>query len=304
MSSDSPKSTESTDTPTTGTSIESPRQPTGFAATATKLLEAVGVLNKGSSESAATPKANDAEQMSGISSNALNVTRVGGLAALIAAVGAAALAIFNVNKATDKASIVVAAYISVGVIIASALLTVAIIISSDIRARAASNPTSSPSDTAAGTSPKKTTPPDANTSADAAIKPAVSPSETTAGTSPTKTTTTDADTFGDAWYRALSMLHDALDRLEHTPDSPDPGWVDGSTAAWLDAVASTGRTQNLHPADDGQATLHARLSAAQSSIISLLNKLGNDRDSTNKAATIARIRSALDSMDKSLPWPN
>jgi hypothetical protein len=250
--------------PTTGTSITSPRSPTGFAGVATRIFASIGVLNKGSAESAATPKADDAAQTAGVSTNTLNVTRVGGLAALIASVGAAALAIFNVNKATDRASIVVAAYLSVGVIVASGLLTAAIIISSDIRARVAANPSPSPAGTPASANPPKAA-------------------------------TADANSFGDAWYRALSMLHDAVDRLNRTSD--------GATAAWLDAAASTGKTQSLHPADDAQATLHARLSAGQSSVVSLLDHLAND-DAADRTKTIARIQSVLDSMDRSLPWPN
>ena len=258
--------------PTTGTSITSPRSLTGFAGLATRLFASIGVLNKGSAQSAATPKADDAAQTAGVSTNALNVTRVGGLAAFIASVGAAALAIFNVNKATDKASIVVAAYISVGVIVASGLLTAAIIISSDIRARVAANPppSSSPSRSPSGTA--------ANVSAN-----------------PQKDTTAGANSFGDAWYRALSMLHDAVDRLDRTPD--------GATAAWLEAASSKGKTQNLHPADDAQETLHAGLSEGQSGVISLLKQLAND-DAADRTKTIARIQSALDSMDRSLPWPN
>jgi hypothetical protein len=269
---DQSKTTASTDTPTTGTSIENPRKPTGFAATATRSLEAIGVLNKGSADSAATPKADDAAQTAGISSNALNVTRVGGLAAFIAAVGAAALGIFNVNKTTDKASIVVAAYVSVGVIIAAALLTAAIIISSDIRARAAANPTDSPSGKAASSSS-------------------------------TKAATKGANTFDDAWYRALSILHDAVDRLEHTSQSSATGPAEGSTAAWLRAEGSKGKTQSLHPADDDQATLHAELSAGQSNVVSLLKKLANDDDAQDKTATITKARSVLDTLDQRLPWP-
>jgi hypothetical protein len=75
------------------------------------------------------------------------VTRVGGLTALIASAGAAALAIFNVHKGVDQASVVVAAYVSVGAIVAASLLTAAIIISADIRARSATNPTSFPAAT-------------------------------------------------------------------------------------------------------------------------------------------------------------
>jgi hypothetical protein len=241
---------------------------------ATRLLETVGLLNKGSAGSAATPMVNDAAQTVGVSNNALNVTRVGGLAALISGAGAAAVAIFNVNKVTDKASIVVAAYISVGVIVASALLTAAIIISSDIRARVALN------------------------------APAAAGSGPAGSTSSAKAKTAGANSFGDAWYRALSMLHDAVDRLERTPESPAGEWVDGSTAAWLDAAASAGKTQDLHPADDNQATLHARLRAGQSSVVSLLDKLAHGPNPGEKTETIIRIRAVLSSMDQSLPWPN
>jgi hypothetical protein len=263
--------------PTTGTSITEPRE-TGFAKAVTTLFESIGVLNKGSADSAATPTAGDAAQTAGVSSNALNVTRVGGLAAFIASVGAAAIAIFNVNKGTDRASIVVAAYISVGAIVAAGLLTAAIIISSDIRARAAVNPSPSSSS---------------------------SPSGTAVGTDSAKAATADPNAFGDAWYRALSMLHDALARLEHTPVSPAQGWVDGATGAWLDAAASSGKTQNLHPADN-QATLHARLGTGQARVVSLLEKLANDSSPADekKTETIARITSVLNSMDQSLPWPN
>jgi hypothetical protein len=260
--------------PSTGTSIDSPRKPFSWAAMITRLFEAIGLLNKGSAESAATPKADDAAQTAGVSSNTLNVTRVGGLTAFIAAAGAAALALFNVNKATDRASIVVAAYISVGVIVVAALLTAAIIISSDIRGR-----------TAAST-------------------PTASPSVPTASTSSTEAETADANSFGDSWYRAVSMLHDAVDQLERTPVNPNNVWVDGSTAAWLDAAASIGKTQNLHPLDDDQAILHARLSAGQSSVVSLFDKLVNDQGSGQKPDTITRIRSVLNSIDRSLPWPN
>lgn len=256
---------------TTGDTTMEPRG-NGLVSTVTSLFESIGVLNKGSSDSAATPKADDAAQTAGISSNALNVTRVGGLTALIASAGAAALAIFNVHKGVDQASVVVAAYVSVGAIVAAGLLTAAIIISADIRARSATNPTASPS----------ATPPPA-------AKPA----------------TTDAAAFGDAWYRALSILHDAVARLEHTPVAPVQGWVDGVTAAWLDAVGSNGKTQNLKPAD-AQTALHAQLSAGQASVESLLQKLVNDDAPTDakKADTITRITSVFNLMDQRLPWPN
>ncbi len=268
---------------------------TGLVSTVTSLFESIGVLNKGSSDSAATPKADDAAQTAGISSNALNVTRVGGLTALIASAGAAALAIFNVHKGTDPNSVVVAAYASVGAIVAAGLLTAAIIIGADIRARSATNPTSSPS----------ATPPPSTAAQPTAKVVAPAPSGTTVDPGAAKPATTDASTFGDAWYRALSMLHDALARLEHTPVTPDQGWVDGVTAAWLHAVASNGKTQNLKPAE-AQSALHAQLSAGQTSVESLLQKLVNDDDPTDakKADTIMRITSVFNLMDQSLPWPN
>ena len=99
--------------------------------------ESVGLLNKGSAKAPAAPTASDVADVQPVSSNTLNVTRVGGIATLIAAAGGAALLIFNVDKVKDRASVVVAAYVSVGVIVAAALFTVAIIIAADIRARSA-----------------------------------------------------------------------------------------------------------------------------------------------------------------------
>lgn len=101
----------------------------------TQFAERLGLLNKGSANTTA-PTASESAAVQPVTSNSLNVTRVGGVTTLIAAAGGAALLIFNVNKAKDPASIVVAAYISTGIIVAAALVTVAIIIVADIRARA------------------------------------------------------------------------------------------------------------------------------------------------------------------------
>ncbi len=109
----------------------------GLAKALTTIFESLGILNKGSAAAAAAPEPSEVDQVQGVSSNSLNVTRVGGLAAVIAGVGAAALAVFEVDKAHDHASIVVAAYVSVGVIVAAALLTTGVIIAADIRARSA-----------------------------------------------------------------------------------------------------------------------------------------------------------------------
>jgi hypothetical protein len=111
--------------------------PASLAGLVASAAESIGLLNKGSAKAAAAPGAGDVANLQPISSNTLNVTRVGGVAALISAAGAAALVLFNVNKTTDRASIVVAAYLSVGAIVAAALVTVAIIVAADIRARTA-----------------------------------------------------------------------------------------------------------------------------------------------------------------------
>jgi hypothetical protein len=121
----------------------------GLAALAANIFEWLGLLNKGSASAAAAPDPATTSAVEPISSNTLNVTRVGGVATLISAAGAAAIALFGVDAETTRAPIVVAAYASVGVIVAAALLTAAIIIAADIRARGAiavgtSSSTSSP----------------------------------------------------------------------------------------------------------------------------------------------------------------
>jgi hypothetical protein len=109
----------------------------GLGALATNIFEWFGLLNKGSASAAAAPDPATTSAVEPISSNTLNVTRVGGVATLISGAGAAAIALFDVNKATTRAPIVVAAYASVGVIVAASLLTAAIIIAADIRVRGA-----------------------------------------------------------------------------------------------------------------------------------------------------------------------
>jgi hypothetical protein len=107
----------------------------GLAHLASTIFEALGVLNPGSSDASAVPDPADAANAGGITSNALNVTRVGSIVALITGAGGAALALFSVDKANDPAAVVVAAYGSVGLIVSVALLVVAIVIAADIRAR-------------------------------------------------------------------------------------------------------------------------------------------------------------------------
>jgi hypothetical protein len=116
------------------------------------IFESLGVLNPGSSEAPAIPDPADAEKAGPVTSNALNVTRVGGVAALIVAAGGAALALFSVDKTDDRTAIVVAAYGSVGLIVSASLFVAAIIIAADIRARAAIAVATSPA-----AAPKRTT---------------------------------------------------------------------------------------------------------------------------------------------------
>jgi hypothetical protein len=113
------------------------RELSSLAGRVAKLFETLGLLNKGSAAASAAPGPGESDTVQPVTSNSLNVTRVGGVTTLIAGAGGAALLLFNVDKAKDAHAIVVAAYASVGVIVAAALLTVAIIIAADIRARAA-----------------------------------------------------------------------------------------------------------------------------------------------------------------------
>ncbi len=109
------------------------RKPFSLAKILGYIGEAIGLLNKGSVTDSATAGGNASGQS--ISANSLNVTRVGGVGAVISGAGGAALLLFKVNKATDPPSIVVAAYLSVGLIVAAALVTVAMIVVADVRTR-------------------------------------------------------------------------------------------------------------------------------------------------------------------------
>jgi hypothetical protein len=109
----------------------------GFAKAIAQLFEAIGILNKGSANAPAAPDASQAEGGEPVSTNALNVTRVAGIASLITGAGAAALAVFRVNAGKDPHGVVAAAYGSVGLIVATALIATAVIVAADIRARGA-----------------------------------------------------------------------------------------------------------------------------------------------------------------------
>lgn len=100
------------------------------------LAEAIGLLNKGSANAAAAPSPGTTGEVEPISSNTLNVTRVGGIASVISGAGAAAIGIFSLNG-KEPAAVVATAYGAVGLIVAAALITVAVIIAADVRARSA-----------------------------------------------------------------------------------------------------------------------------------------------------------------------
>jgi hypothetical protein len=108
----------------------------GLAKAITTLAEAIGLFNKGSATAAAAPTQGTSGEVEPISSNTLNVTRVGGIASLISGAGAAAIGIFSING-SDHDAVRAAAYGAVGLIVAAALVTVAVIIAADVRARGA-----------------------------------------------------------------------------------------------------------------------------------------------------------------------
>ncbi|WP_458243398.1 hypothetical protein [Streptomyces sp. MAI_2237] len=226
------------------------------------LFEALGVLNQGSSRAPANPSPEEAARTVGVSTNTLNVTRVLGLGALITGTGAAALGLFAVDKKTDAASVVVAAYASVGVIVAAALLTAAIIVSADIRARVAVN------------APTALT----------ALGRRSAVQGVSAGAS-------DAQAFVAAWHDALDVLRGALKESEQ--------YVDDQLTAWLDACASTHRTAQLQPAED-QRAMHARLQASQRLVLGRFESLIGEEDARARMRSRAEIEYVLEAMDRSI----
>jgi hypothetical protein len=82
-----------------------------------------------------TPAADDPQPPGYLAANAMNVTRVGGLGALIAAVATAAGLVFP-TSATAPLVLQVTYAAAKGTIIATALIAVAVMIAADVRARA------------------------------------------------------------------------------------------------------------------------------------------------------------------------
>jgi hypothetical protein len=110
------------------------KRATGVVQWVTKALESVGLLNKGSSTTSATPKPDENASTVGVSTNSLNVTRVGGMSSLTIAVGTAALTLFQLNNKTSSEARA-AAYLAVGIMVAAALVATAVILQSDVRSR-------------------------------------------------------------------------------------------------------------------------------------------------------------------------
>jgi hypothetical protein len=228
----------------------------------TRFFESLGLLNKGSADSPATPSAEQAASTAGVNTNSLNVTRVSGLGTLVASVGAAAIAVFSVDKKTDPPAVVMAAYISVGVIVAAALVTVGIIITADIRSRVALS----------NAAPRENT-------------------QQAASATPTPATSPTASSVVAVWRQAVGILRGVLDDLQRQPTEV--------TAAWLDASASTGIVAELKPSAD-QQPLHAQLQAGHSHFLESLGKLLDECDATKRDAALASLRKLVDLMDRAL----
>ena len=215
----------------------------------TKALESVGVLNKGSADIATGKVSTDeaAESMP-VTPPALNVTRVSGLAALIASAGAAALAIFNVDKSEDSTGIVAAAYGSAGLIVAASLVAVAVILYADISARASAAPTTAPSTgaKAKGADAAQATAASVKTSWDEAVK--------------------RLETVASGFPRASTRIDFA--------------------ACWRDASATTGMVSEISVPDDLRDE-HSRLLATQGRIVELLKLLISSPSSTGDRDEVA-----------------
>jgi hypothetical protein len=231
------------------------RTDTGLPTLATRLFESLGILNKGSASlSTGELKHEDATKKMAVVENSFNVTRVGGLAATITAVGVASIAIFNVDRATDATGVVVAAYASSGFIVGAALITVAIIISADIRAR--------------GTAAAK---PD--TAADSADKSKSDPAIAGKEVKELAAAPTSPDSFKATWRIAIERL----ELIE--ADLPAVGGESGAAYVplSLDAEAAAGLTKTLVPTAD-MRDKHARMGAAQQRVSALLQGLQTKRD--------------------------
>jgi hypothetical protein len=158
------------------------------------VFEWLGILNKGSTTSAPTPPAGEAAKTAGVNTNSLNVTRVGGLGTFVGSIGVSALALFSVDD-KDPPIVIMAAYISVGVIVAAAVVTVGLIITADIRSRVALTATTPAAVAVAGT----TTSPDSSLVAD--------------------------------WRQVVATLRSVVECLQRPEQDMTDAWLDASASA-------------------------------------------------------------------------
>lgn len=206
----------------------------GVPVLVTAFFESLGVLNKGTAAlSKGTLTEEEAAEKAPVTTPSFNVTRVGGFAALIASAGAATLALYNID-ATTNTMIVATAYASTGFVVAASLITAAVIISADIRARSSATMA---------------------TGASTAAKSIATDAEPTS----------PAD-FKDAWKEALDRLQNIKNGL---PDLQDRNDYSG---AWLAAEASKGFTRRLQPGTV-LADEHELLSRGQEEVCDLLYAL-------------------------------
>ena len=220
---------------------------------AAQLFERLGVLNQGSATAAKT---------AGISTNTLNVTRVSGLTVLVGSVGAAALEIFKVKPKTPVPE-VVAAYASVGVIVAAALLTAAIIVSADVRARTAAQVGAAQ--------------PDAKTQPSAAK---------------TKHSPAKHESLTAAWNDVLKQLGDVQEEMADNPGN--------ALGSWLDAAATEGLTAHLSPADGQEERLHAQLTACRSRVVAKYQSRIDETDTARLGAVATDIQALTHIMQRLL----
>jgi hypothetical protein len=225
-------------------STELNRSSNSLAVTATRIFESLGLLNKGS---AALSKGEEvaeasAESKFGVMPPSLNVTRVGGLAALVGSVGVAALALFVLPENADVLERAFS-FISTALVVSAALISAAIILSADIRARTAVSVA------------------DGRNGIDSKPEPDASKSQS-------------VDDFAAGWRKSIDVLSDVDASLRPAQSRGD------FTRLWLRAEASKGFSQQLEP-PAGLTDEHRLLTNAQEEVCRLINDLRKDPSSTS-----------------------
>jgi hypothetical protein len=236
------------------------RRPNGLPALATKALESIGLLNKGSAALSQAPSspsepgaaAPETGEPPPVVDPALNVTRVGGTTALITGAGGAFLTLTNLTDQTPDA-VRVAAYAGTAVVVAAALIATAIMIVADIRARSA-----------------------------------LAVARLTAPAAPTSGTTSDdpPPSFRAAWAQVLERLQNVKDQTPTAVGRPD------LTRLWLEAEATKGLSASLEPPPD-LSDEHQFLRTGQDEVCELLGRL---RSNPQAAAERDDLRLVVDQL--------